>query len=125
MKKIDRTGEVKENLKGLEMKIIEYKNCHDVRVLFTASGETRRTTYLKFKQGKVYPTWKNLTYKKDKFSIPSNFEFQQDIRDFDVDSLLPIIEEEDSGSNLGVALAMAIGSIAIIGIILSLIGWLC
>ena len=122
MKKIDRTGEVKENLKGLEMKIIEYKNCHDVRVLFTASGETRRTTYLKFKQGKVYPTWKNLTYKKDKFSIPSNFEFQQDIRDIDV---ADITLDDYEGSNLGVALAMAIGSIAIIGIILSLIGWLC
>ena len=122
MKKIDRTGEVKENLNGLEMKIIEYKNNKEVRVLFTASGETRNTTYLKFKQGKVYPTLKNLTYKKDKFSIPSKINYQQYIRDIDV---ADITLDDYEGSNLGVALAMAIGSIAIIGIILSLIGWLC
>lgn len=59
MKKIDRTGEVKTNLEGLEMKIVEYKNNKEVRVVFTASGETRVTTYLKFRQGKVFPTWRN------------------------------------------------------------------
>lgn len=63
MKKIDRTGEVKTNLKGLEMKIVEYKNNKEVRVVFTASGETRVTTYLKFKQGKVFPTWRNMKAK--------------------------------------------------------------
>lgn len=122
MKKIDRTGEVKENLNGLEMKIIEYKNNKEVRVLFTASGETRLTTYLKFKQGKVYPTWKNKTYNKNKYTIPKKSDVYQDIRDIDV---ADIILDDHEGSNLGVALAMAIGSIAIIGIILALIGWLC
>ena len=59
MKKIDRTGEVSHNVDGLEMKIIEYKNNKEVKVLFTASGQIRNTNYLKFKEGKVYPTWRN------------------------------------------------------------------
>lgn len=59
MKKIDRTGEVGINRQGLEMKIVEYKNNKEVRVVFVATGETRMTSYLKFKQGKVFPTWRN------------------------------------------------------------------
>ena len=112
MKKIDRTGEVKSNLNGLEMKIIEYKNNKDVRVLFVASGETRVTTYLKFKQGKVYPTWRNRKY--------NGVDAHKDVRDV-IDS--GIIEED--GSNLGVALAMALGSIGIFALLIALIKWLC
>lgn len=114
MKKIDRTGEIKTNQKGLEMKIIEYKNNKDVRVLFTASGETRNTTYLKFQQGKVYPTWRNRKYNK--------VEAHKDVRDAIVKDSPNV---EGDGSNLGIALAMAIGSIALIGGIIALIGWLC
>ena len=121
MKKIDRTGEVKENLNGLEMKIIEYKNNKEVRVLFTASGETRLTTYLKFKQGKVYPTWKNKTYDKNKYIIPKKADAYQDIRDIEIAD----INYDEPSSNLAIALAMAIGSIALIGGIIALIGWLC
>lgn len=124
MRKIDRTGEVKENLNGLEMKIIEYKNNKEVRVLFTASGETRLTTYLKFKQGKVYPTWKNKTYNKSKYITPTKSDVYQDIRDIDVADIT-LEDYDESSSNLAIALAMAIGSIALIGGIIALIGWLC
>ena len=124
MKKIDRTGEVKENLNGLEMKIIEYKNNKEVRVLFTASGETRLTTYLKFKQGKVYPTWKNKTYNKNKYTIPKKSDVYQDIRDVDIADIT-LEDYDEPSSNLAIALAMAIGSIALIGGIIALIGWLC
>ena len=124
MKKIDRTGEVKENLNGLEMKIIEYKNNKEVRVLFTASGETRLTTYLKFKQGKVYPTWKNKTYNKNKYTIPKKSDVYQDIRDVDIADIT-LEDYDEPNSNLAIALAMAIGSIALIGGFIALIGWLC
>ena len=124
MKKIDRTGEVKENLNGLEMKIIEYKNNKEVRVLFTASGETRLTTYLKFKQGKVYPTWKNKTYNKNKYTIPKKSDVYQDIRDIDIADIT-LEDYDEPSSNLAIALAMAIGSIALIGGIIALISWLC
>lgn len=112
MKKIDRTGETKENLNGLEMKIIEYKNNKDVRVVFTASGETRKTTYLKFKQGKVYPTWRNRKYK--------GADVNQDVRDT---STIVLVEED--GSNMAVAIAMALGIIAIVGGAFALLHWLC
>ena len=124
MRKIDRTGEVKENLNGLEMKIIEYKNNKEVRVLFTASGETRLTTYLKFKQGKVYPTWKNKTYNKNKYTIPKKSDVYQDIRDVDIADIT-LEDYDEPSSNLAIALAMAIGSIALIGGIIALISWLC
>ena len=124
MRKIDRTGEVKENLNGLEMKIIEYKNNKEVRVLFTASGETRLTTYLKFKQGKVYPTWKNKTYNKNKYTIPKKSDVYQDIRDVDIADIT-LEDYDEPNSNLAIALAMAIGSIALIGGFIALIGWLC
>lgn len=124
MRKIDRTGEVKENLNGLEMKIIEYKNNKEVRVLFTASGETRLTTYLKFKQGKVYPTWKNKTYNKSKYITPTKSDVYQDIRDIDIADIT-LEDYDEPSSNLAIALAMAIGSIALIGGIIALIGWLC
>lgn len=112
MKKIDRTGEVKENLNGLEMKIIEYKNNKDVRVLFVANGETRKPTYLKFKQGKVYPTWRNRKY--------NGVDTHKDVRDVVGSGII-----EDEGSNLGIALAMALGSIGIFALLIALIKWLC
>lgn len=112
MKKIDRTGEVNSNLNGLEMKIIEYKNNKDVRVVFTASGETRKTTYLKFKQGKVYPTWRNRKYK--------GVDVNQDVRDT---STIVLVEED--GSNMAVAITMALGIIAIVGGAFALLHWLC
>lgn len=112
MKKIDRTGEMKSNLNGLEMKIIEYKNNKEVRVLFTASGETRVTTYLKFKQGKVYPTWRNRKY--------NGVDTHKDVRDIIGSGII-----EEDGSNLGVALAMALGSIGIFALLIALIKWLC
>jgi hypothetical protein len=58
MKKIDRTGEVSHNVDGLEMKIIEYKNNKEVKVLFTASGQVRNTSYVRFKHGKVFPRFR-------------------------------------------------------------------
>lgn len=124
MRKIDRTGEVQENLNGLEMKIIEYKNNKEVRVLFTASGETRLTTYLKFKQGKVYPTWKNKTYNKNKYIIPKKADVYQDIRDVDIADIT-LEDYDEPSSNLAIALAMAIGSIALIGGFIALISWIC
>lgn len=117
MKKIDRTGEVKENLNGLEMKIIEYKNNKEVRVLFTASGETRLTTYLKFKQGKVYPTWKNKTYNKNKYAIPSK-ELTQDIRDVDLSKYDFISDETDNdepSTSIAISIAMLVGLIGLGG----------
>ena len=113
MKKIDRTGEVNNNLNGLEMKIIEYKNNKEVRVVFTASGETRKTTYLKFKQGRVYPTWKNKKYK--------GIDVHKDVRDVDA-STITIVEEDSS--NIAVALAMAIGIIGIAWGFAELIKWI-
>lgn len=113
MKKIDRTGEVINNLNGLEMRIIEYKNNKEVRVLFTASGETRKTTYLKFRQGKVYPTWRNRKFK--------GIDINQDVRDVD---LSVIAEADDVNSNIAVALALAFGIIGITWGIVEIIKWI-
>ena len=111
MRKIDRTGEISTNKNGLEMKIIEYKNNKEVRVLFTASGETRVTTYLKFKQGKVYPTWRNRKY--------NGVDVNQDVRDT---STIALVEED--GSNIAVAIAMALGIIAIVCGAFALLNWI-
>lgn len=111
MKKIDRTGEVTNNRNGLEMKIIEYKNNKEVRVLFTASGETRKTTYLKFRRGQVYPTWKNMRHKD---YIPSK-DLHQDIRDVDISEL--VMEREEP--SVAISVALFVGMVAII----FLLGW--
>lgn len=59
MKKIDRTGEHKDNVDGLEMRIVEYNNNKDVLVYFPELDILRKTSYKQFKSGKVYPTWRN------------------------------------------------------------------
>lgn len=74
VKKSERLGEVAFNLNGDEMEIIEYVNNKHVMVCFPYNkGEVKKTTYLKFKQGKVYPFHKreeiitNDTYRKLKY----------------------------------------------------------
>lgn len=59
MTKIDRTGEHKDNVDGLEMQIVEYKNNKEIQVYFPELDILRKTSYKQFKSGKVYPTWKN------------------------------------------------------------------
>lgn len=58
MKKIDRTGEIGFNVDGLRMRIIEYIDNKNITVLF-GDGNVRKTSYLRFKRGEVYPTFRN------------------------------------------------------------------
>lgn len=59
MKKIDRTGERRNNINGLEMEILEYKNNKDIKVLFVDSGIVRHADYRRFTEGRVFPTYRN------------------------------------------------------------------
>ena len=52
MQKKDRTGEVRENKQGYEMKIIRYGNNKDVVVDF-GGGITKHTSYYRFVRGKI------------------------------------------------------------------------
>ena len=52
MQKKDRTGEVRENKQGYEMKIVHYGNNKDVVVDF-GGGITKHTSYYRFVRGKI------------------------------------------------------------------------
>lgn len=52
MQKKDRTGEVRENKQGYEMKIVHYGNNKDVVVDF-GGGITKHTSYYRFVRGRI------------------------------------------------------------------------
>ena len=52
MQKKDRTGDVRENKQGYEMKIVHYGNNKDVVVDF-GGGITKHTSYYRFVRGKI------------------------------------------------------------------------
>lgn len=105
MKKIDRTGEHKDNVDGLEMRIVEYNNNKDVLVYFPELDILRKTSYKQFKSGKVYPTWRN------KVEITDNEKEEE------IDTL-----ELGDNKAIAIALVVAMGtivSVAIAGFIYS------
>lgn len=107
MRKIDRTGERKDNINGFEMEIIEYKNNKDIKVLFTEFGIVRNTCYRKFLTGRVYPTWKNKGYE----SVRKLEEFASA---YDEDT--PEKKQEEPPSNIAVAIVMGVGITLLLGI---------
>lgn len=109
MKKIDRTGEVTTNRDGLEMKIIEYKNNKEVKVLFTASGAVRITSYLKFRRGQVSPP---KMYRTDKAAM------HQDVRD-----VMPDFYEREKPS-VAISVALFVGMVATIFFLGWCISWI-
>jgi len=50
---IDRVGKEKVNNKGLLMKIIKYKNCKNIEVLFSKSGNVVKGSYVQFTRGNL------------------------------------------------------------------------
>lgn len=90
MKKIDRTGEHKDNVDGLEMRIVEYNNNKDVLVYFPELDILRKTSYKQFKSGKVYPTWRN------------KVEITEDEKETEIDTL-------ELGDNKAIAIALSVG----------------
>lgn len=105
MKKIDRTGEHKDNVDGLEMRIVEYNNNKDVLVYFPELDILRKTSYKQFKSGKVYPTWRN------------KVEITEDEKEAEIDTL-----ELGDNKAIAIALVVAMGtivSVAIAGFIYS------
>lgn len=105
MKKIDRTGEHKDNVDGLEMRIVEYNNNKDVLVYFPELDILRKTSYKQFKSGKVYPIWRN------------KVEITEDEKETEIDTL-----ELGDNKAIAIALVVAMGtivSVAIAGFIYS------
>ena len=99
MKKIDRTGEHKDNVDGLEMRIVEYNNNKDVLVYFPELDILRKTSYKQFKSGKVYPTWRN------------KVEITEDEKETEIDTL-----ELGDNKAIAIALLIAMGSIVSVAI---------
>lgn len=111
MRKIDRTGETKLNVDGFEMKIIEYKDNKNMKVLFPQFNIVRNAVYAKFKVGKVYPTLRN----KGLASIKNLDEYNYIYDDYDE-------TEENIENNAVMGIVMATGlslllSVAITAII--------
>lgn len=105
MRKIDRTGERRNNINGFEMEIIEYRNNKEVKVLFTEFGIVRNTSYRKFLSGRVYPTWRNKGYE----SVRELEEFSHVYDDNN-------IKQEEMPTNLAVAIVMGVGMALLLGI---------
>lgn len=95
--KEQRLNETRTNRYGLEMRIIEYKNNKEVKVLFPTSGVIRNTTYWKFKRGQVYPTWRNRKAKQ-------------------YDEVEPFEDDYDNSNNIGIVACKLVGLLAIGGI---------
>lgn len=101
MRKIDRTGERRNNINGFEMEIIEYKNNKEVKVLFTEFGIVRNTSYRKFLSGRVYPTWRNKGYESVRELEEFAHAYDEDCEcDFD---------GEMKPTNIAVAVALGTG----------------
>lgn len=98
MKKIDRTGETRKNVDGLEMVIVEYKNNKQMMVYFPELGVDRETRYNLFKEGKVFPTWRNVG-----FADADEFNDDEDIID-------------SEGNNVGVVIAIGAGLFALVSL---------
>lgn len=101
MRKIDRTGEHRNNINGFEMEIIEYKNNKEVKVLFTEFGIVRNTSYRKFLSGRVYPTWRNKGYESVR-------ELEEFARAYDDDYECDF-DGEKKPTNIAVAVALGTG----------------
>lgn len=99
MKKIDRTGEHKDNVDGLEMRIVEYNNNKDVLVYFPELDILRKTSYKQFKSGKVYPTCRN------------KVETTETEKEAEIDTL-----ELGDNKAIAIALLIAMGSIVSVAI---------
>lgn len=97
--KEQRLNETRTNRNGLEMRIIEYKNNKEIKVLFPASGVIRNTSYWKFKRGQVYPTWRNQKAKQH-------------------DEVVPFEDDYDNNKNIGIVACMLVGLLAIGGIVI-------
>lgn len=87
--KNERLNEIRTNIRGERMQIVEYKNTHNIVVMFD-NGTKVKTRYYEFKRGKVFCHRKKCT----------NCE----------------IIEEEPGNGLAVDIAMALGSFVLISL---------
>lgn len=110
MRKIDRTGEKGYNINGLYMEIVSYKNNKNIVVRF-ASGEVRQTTYLRFRRGLVYPTWRNKP-----INTPKEIEYDESDDEFE--------DNYDKIRFIGSATAIALG-LGLVGVGVAVIGGIC
>lgn len=84
-----RIGEVRTNIRGEKMTIIEYTNTHNIIVEF-ANGIQVRTRYYEFKKGRVFCHRK----KSERCEVI----------------------EEEQGNGLAIDIAMALGSFVLISL---------
>jgi hypothetical protein len=87
-----RIGEVKTNIRGEKMTIIEYTNTHNIIVEFE-NGIQVRTRYYEFKKGRVFCHRKKTT------------------------NCVIVDDEEPFGTGFGVSVALVVGSICIMGLL--------
>lgn len=84
-----RIGEVRTNIRGEKMTIIEYKNTHHIIVEFDCGAKVR-TRYYEFKKGRVFCHRK----KSERCEVI----------------------EEEQGNGLAIDIAMALGSFVLISL---------
>ena len=87
----ERLGETKLNVRGEKMRIIEYKNTHNIIVEFECGAKVH-THYYEFKKGRVFCHRK----KSERCEV---------------------IEEEEIGNGIAVDIAMAFGGFVLVSLI--------
>ena len=88
--KNERLNEIRTNIRGERMQIVEYKNTHNIVVMFD-DGTKVKTRYYEFKRGRVFCHRK----KSERCEVI----------------------EEEQGNGLAIDIAMALGSVVLISLL--------